>query len=37
VAPTSVTSRVRDGLVLRVVRQPKPALVSTPSHGSGAR
>ena len=37
VAPTSVTSRVRDGLVLRVVRQPKPAHVRTPSHGSGAR
>ncbi len=37
VAPTSVTSRVRDGLVLRVVRQSKPALVRTPSHGIGAR
>lgn len=37
VSPTSVTPRVRDGLVLRVVRQSKPAHVRTPSHGSGAR
>ena len=35
--PVSVMPRVRDGLVLRVVRQPKPAHVRTSSHVSGAR
>ena len=34
---TSVTSRVRDGLVLRVVGKRKSTLVRTLSHGSGAR
>ncbi|MCX6951444.1 MAG: hypothetical protein NTV51_04555 [Verrucomicrobia bacterium] len=36
-AATAVTSRVRDGLVLRVVVQQKPAHVRNLSHGSGAR
>jgi hypothetical protein len=34
---TTVTSRVRDGLVLRVVGKRKSPLVRTLSHGSGAR
>lgn len=37
ISPGAVTPRVRDGLVLRVVRQPKPTRARTPSHGSGAR
>lgn len=36
-AATSVTPRVRDGLVLRVVVQKKPVHVRNLSHGSGAR
>ena len=36
-APTIVTPRVRDGLVLRVVGQNKPAYLRNLSHGSGAR
>ena len=34
---TTVTSRVRDGLVLRVVGKRKSPLVRTLSHGSSAR
>lgn len=34
---TSVTPRVRDGLVLRVVGQKKTVHVRNPTHGSGAR
>jgi|GEM_PF-4756491 len=34
---TTVTSRVRDGLVLRVVGKRKYPLVRTFSHGSSAR
>jgi hypothetical protein len=33
----SVTPRVRDGLVLRVVAKTKPAHARNLSHGSGAR
>ena len=36
-AATSVTPRVRDGLVLRVVGQKKSVHVRNLSHGSGAR
>lgn len=35
--PASVTPRVRDGLVLRVVGQKKTVHVRNLSHGSGAR
>ena len=34
---TAVTSRVRDGLVLRVVGLKKSTHARNPSHGSGAR
>lgn len=36
-APTTVTSRVRDGLVLRLVGQKKAAHPRNLSHGSSAR
>lgn len=36
-AATLVTSRVRDGLVLRVVGRKKSAHVRNLAHGSGAR
>jgi hypothetical protein len=37
VTATAVTTRVRDGLVLRVVAQKKSLHVRNSSHGSGAR
>lgn len=37
VTATAVTSRVRDGLVLRVVAQKKSLHVRNSSHGSAAR
>lgn len=35
--PATVTPRVRDGLVLRVVGQKKNVHPRNPTHGSGAR
>jgi len=37
VTAKSATSRVRDGLVLRIVGLKKSAHVRKPSHGAGAR